>query len=186
MGESFDAYRTLQVDREADPDVIQAAYRRLARKYHPDANPGRDAAERMIAINRAWDFLRDPERRRAYDLTLTSGHPAEASPTPRRGATSGPDAAPASIHRSHEDAAAGTSPSAPSGQPTGSVLGFGRYAGWSIAQIARADLDYLEWLDRMQIGRAYRDEIDAALRRAGRRRTAATSAGEPRGLFRRR
>jgi hypothetical protein len=65
-------------------------------------------------------------------------------------------------------------------------VGFGRYDGWSIAEIGREDPDYLEWLDRMQIGRAYRDEIDAVLRRAGRRRTAASSDAGRRGLFRRR
>jgi hypothetical protein len=74
----------------------------------------------------------------------------------------------------------------PPGQPSGSVLNFGRYAGWSLGEVARADPDYLEWLDRMAIGRQYRDELDALLRRAGRRRTADADATERRGLFRRR
>ncbi len=59
----------------------------------------------------------------------------------------------------------------PPGNPSGTVLKFGRYMGWSIGEIARTDLEYLEWLDRMSIGRAYRDEIDRVLRRAGRRRS---------------
>ena len=74
---------------------------------------------------------------------------------------------------------------APPGNPSGSVLNFGRYAGWSLGEIARRDLEYIEWLDRMPIGRPYRDEIDAILRRAGRRR-ATEDATERRGLFRRR
>jgi hypothetical protein len=74
----------------------------------------------------------------------------------------------------------------PPGNASGSVLNFGRYAGWSIGEIGRTDLEYLEWLDRAPIGRPYRDEIDAILRRAGRRRSAATEANDRRGLFRRR
>jgi hypothetical protein len=65
-------------------------------------------------------------------------------------------------------------------------MNFGRYAGWSLGEIARRDIDYVEWLDRMPIGRMYRDEIDALLRRTGRRRSAPTEANERRGLFRRR
>ena len=74
----------------------------------------------------------------------------------------------------------------PPGSPSGSRLTFGRYHGWSLGEIARADLEYLEWLDRMPIGRPYRDEIDAILRRTGRRRAADVEATERRGLFRRR
>ncbi len=74
----------------------------------------------------------------------------------------------------------------PPGRPSGSVLGFGRYAGWSLGEIARADIEYLEWLDRMPIGRPYRDEIDGLLRRGGRRTTPEAEASERRGLFRRR
>jgi hypothetical protein len=74
----------------------------------------------------------------------------------------------------------------PPGNPSGSVLTFGRYAGWSLGEIARADLEFLEWLDRMPIGRPYRDEIDAILRRTGRRRAAPAEATDRRGLFRRR
>jgi hypothetical protein len=66
------------------------------------------------------------------------------------------------------------------------VLNFGRYAGWSIGEVGRADLEYLEWLDRMPIGRPYRDEIDTILRRTGRRRSASADATQRRGLFRRR
>jgi hypothetical protein len=74
----------------------------------------------------------------------------------------------------------------PPGDPSGSVLTFGRYTGWSLGEIGRADLEYIEWLDRMPIGRPYRDEIDAILRRAGRRRSADAEAVDRRGLFRRR
>lgn len=62
-----DAYRVLQVDPSAEQEVIEAAYRRLARKYHPDVNPGADAAARMRELSAAYDAVRDPERRAAYD-----------------------------------------------------------------------------------------------------------------------
>ena len=72
----------------------------------------------------------------------------------------------------------------PPGDPSGTVLGFGRYAGWSLGEVARRDVDYIEWLDRMPIGRPYRDEIDVLLRKTGRRRSATTDT-QRRGLFRR-
>jgi curved DNA-binding protein CbpA len=70
-----DHYRTLQVTRNADAEVIERAYKALALKYHPDrgsADPARagDLNARMQAINAAYAVLRDPERRRAYDRTL--------------------------------------------------------------------------------------------------------------------
>lgn len=58
-----DPYKTLQVDPEAEDEVIAAAYRRLARKYHPDATVGPDAgaaAARMTALNAAWELIGDP------------------------------------------------------------------------------------------------------------------------------
>ena len=86
------------------------------------------------------------------------------------------------MHKADGMGAAGKPP----GNPSGSVMNFGRYAAWSLGEIARFDLEYLEWLDRMPIGRPYRDEIDAILRQAGRRRSADTETRERRGLFRRR
>ena len=74
----------------------------------------------------------------------------------------------------------------PPGRPSGSVLNFGRFTGWSLGEIARTDLEYIEWLDRVPIGRPYRDEIDGILRQAGRRRSAEADATDRRGLFRRR
>lgn len=87
-----DPYKTLQVDPEADAEVVEAAYRRLARKYHPDVNTSPEAAERMKAINAAYQLLHDPVRRGEYDRqrkasaeTAEQGHgehraPSEASP----------------------------------------------------------------------------------------------------------
>jgi hypothetical protein len=51
------------------------------------------------------------------------------------------------------------------GPPSGSVVEFGRYSGWTLGQIKRTDPEFLEWLMRAPMGRAYRTEIEALLRR---------------------
>ena len=60
-----DYYRILGVERGADDAAIKSAYRKLARKYHPDVNKGKD--ERFKEINEAYEVLSDPEKRRRYD-----------------------------------------------------------------------------------------------------------------------
>ena len=219
--DGLDPYKTLQVDPEAEDEVIQAAYRRLARKYHPDLAPGEEAAARMAAINAAWELIGDPAARAAFDrgraATTTSAPTAAAtstgapSPAPGGAAPSGrpassPGPAPGtrppetvspdwtsgrssfgggydeSMRRSDGYGSAGPPP----GRPSGTILNFGRYAGWSLGEIARHDLEYIEWLDRAPIGRNYRQELDELLRASGRRRTADRDRTDQRGLYRRR
>ncbi len=63
-----DYYKTLEVGRQATQDEIQKAYRKLARKYHPDLNPDNKAAQqRFKEIQLAYDCLNDPEKRKLYD-----------------------------------------------------------------------------------------------------------------------
>ena len=62
-----DYYKILQIDPEAEQEVVEAAYRRLARKYHPDVNKRPDAVQRMQQINVAYEVLRDPAKRAEYD-----------------------------------------------------------------------------------------------------------------------
>jgi curved DNA-binding protein CbpA len=234
-----DPYKVLQVDSEAEDEVIQAAYRRLAQKYHPDVATGPGAEERMAGINAAWEVLSDPTRRAAHDLArrLAARNAERAGPAPARpaaheagsqppgssgwsgsgsrsgppggGRTTSPGPAPGAPPRRPETVSgdwtsgrssqgSGYDPSRmrapdgfgaagpPPGDPSGSVLNFGRFAGWSLDEIARRDLDYIEWLDRMPIGRPYRDELDVILRRTGRRKSASADAQARRGLFRRR
>ena len=252
-----DPYKVLQVDPEAEDEVIEAAYRRLAKKYHPDVAPGPDAQDRMVRINQAWEMLREPSRRAAVDRARArsagtaaraaaaegraraqaqaqarAAYPQQPAPSPTSrtyGAPSG------SGHARHPGPApspswgfpgmtdpAGQDPASrtqfvspnwtsgrsnaggiydqgtmgtpqgegaigpPPGSPFGSVLNFGRYAGWSLGEIGRADLEYLEWLDRMPIGRTYQAEIDEILRSHRRRATATSDKSSQRGLFRRR
>lgn len=244
-----DPYKVLQVDPEAEDEVIEAAYRRLARKYHPDVSPDSESHERMIAINQAWEVLKDPARRAAHDRTrarskgaaawvaaadaqartagnppATSGGHGQAGPQARQSASqpaAGPGSSGSAGARpfgSMSDpsvgfAAAGTGagPSAtarvplggfssgaasrrdgegaagpPPGNPSGSVLNFGRYAGWSLGEIARTEVEYLEWLDRMPIGRTYQQEIDEILRGRGLRPGPANANQGRGGPFRRR
>ncbi len=68
MRDYKDYYQILGVSRNADEKEIKSAYRKLARKYHPDVNPGDKAAEEKFKqINEAYQVLSDPEKRAAYD-----------------------------------------------------------------------------------------------------------------------
>lgn len=63
-----DHYETLGVSRQATPEEIQKAYRQLARKYHPDLNPGdAGAKENFQKVQNAFDVLNDPQKRELYD-----------------------------------------------------------------------------------------------------------------------
>ena len=79
-------YDTLKVSRDAPIEVIQAAYRSLARKYHPDHSRGRTSHDEaaMKAINAAYEILSDPARRSAYDRHLAQNLSDPSSATRRR------------------------------------------------------------------------------------------------------
>lgn len=114
-----DAYHALQLHPTAEPEVIRAAYRALASKYHPDRDASSYAARRMREINEAYALLRAPVARTPRSLS--------------------------------ERVAAD--------QPQTSRLSFGRYAGWTLRDLAHKDPDYLRWLSRTASGIGYRTEI---------------------------
>lgn len=77
--ESKDHYKTLGVGRDAGQDEIKRAFRKLARKYHPDVAAGPQAEARFKEVNEAYEVLKDPKKRAVYD-----------TPQPRRNAGSEP------------------------------------------------------------------------------------------------
>lgn len=154
-------YEVLQVHPRAELDVIRAAFRTLARKYHPDAG---GTGARMASLNEAWSILGDCRRRAAYDAVLAEraisaaeGGAAHEATTARAEPQTSADS-----HRAGGLAGFGRHGST-STESVGRVLDFGRYAGWSLPDLARHDPTYLEWLERTPIGRPFRAEIEALL-----------------------
>jgi len=135
-----DLYKVLQVDPEAEREVIRAAYRALALKYHPDVSSR--SHDRMTGLNHAWGILRNASARAAYDQARAEAQRTPEAPEPEV---------------NHEMRT--PMPASLRGTPSGSVLDFGRYAGWSLGQIATGDPEYLEWLARTPIGRSFHAEI---------------------------
>lgn len=149
--ERRDPYRILQVQPDADPDVVRAAYRVLARKLHPDGieAPADEAtARRMADLNWAYSVVRDPVKRQVWE----SDRRRAAPPTPAEPATHGAPRGPLDADGADQR------------------LDFGRYQGWTLGEVVRRDPEYLEWLRRHASGARYRDAIDVLLRKARPRR----------------
>ncbi|HDO33611.1 MAG TPA: J domain-containing protein, partial [Chromatiales bacterium] len=62
-----DYYKTLGLSQDASQEKVKRAYRRLARKFHPDVSKEPDAEDRFKEVNEAYEVLKDPEKRSAYD-----------------------------------------------------------------------------------------------------------------------
>jgi curved DNA-binding protein CbpA len=141
-----DPYHMLQVIPEAEPEVIRAAYRALARKYHPDLG---GSQVQMALLNAAWETLGDREERAQHDRYRRTAAAAQTTQSERYGVDQRP---PATTPR----------PMSPRAR-SGTILDFGRYAGSSLGELAIRDPDYLEWLARTSIGRRLQREIEALL-----------------------
>jgi curved DNA-binding protein CbpA len=163
--EQPDLYLVLQVDHDADQEAIRSAYRARAARVHPDVG---GTAEAMAELNRAYAVLSDPVVRIAYDRR-------------RRARAVAAMAAMAAAEGAAATAEHGRA--LPLSQDGSTLLDYGRYTGWSIAQVARHDPDFLEWFVRTPNGRRYHAEVDRALRDAGIR-AAAVPGGSPGSPFR--
>ena len=188
MNAPLDPYRVLQILPDADQEEIKVAFRRLARRYHPDRAPDAASMARMIEVNRAWELIGDPVRRAAYDRangivrgprpvervrrdpapgspspesadTREPGEPSDTTPGHTSGRTPHPAGSPgvgseavsgaagppgqgpghrpspASDPVRRDDPTDGRAPVRP-GRPSGTVLTFGRYEGWSLGEMA--------------------------------------------------
>ncbi len=83
-----DYYETLGVARDATPEAIKKAYRGMARKHHPDVNPGDKAAEKKFKqVQQAYDILSDPEKRALYDRYGTTAFEGMGAAGPRTSAS---------------------------------------------------------------------------------------------------
>ena len=165
MEPEFDAYSTLQIDPLAEEIVLDAAYRALARRYHPDGESPSPA--RMADINRAYALLRTPELRRRYDVgrKFSPVGPAAAAPSPTADLRSRLHPDEATVGAAGAGGASGAAPADTNGQiGPGSALDFGRYEGWKLRDLARRDPDYLRWLVRHSSGIRYRTAIEQVLR----------------------
>lgn len=169
-------YQVLMVDQDVDDDVLTEVYHRLVKRAR-QADMDDDRRARVLrAIERAYAVLHDPIRRSLYDLELQEREDAWSPPGGEQ------DRAPVSVAAPSAAAApapVGTAPAArpattpatpaPAARPPATshsgarVLDFGRYAGWTLRQIAMRDRDYLEWLRRTPLGRQYQAEIAAIL-----------------------
>ena len=135
------AYEVLQVRPDAHNLVTRAAYRALAGLHHPDTNSAAGAERLMAELNAAYEAVRTPNRRELYDRMLKAAASVE-TPTSRPAGRA---------HRQKQtDQAA-------------KIVDFGRYAGWTIEDLARHDPDYLRWLKRHSSGIRYRQRIEAVL-----------------------
>lgn len=72
--QTIDYYRILQVHYQAEQEIIESAYKRLARKYHPDSNPMNNSDDMMQLINEAYSILSDPVKRKEYNRIAVTNH----------------------------------------------------------------------------------------------------------------
>jgi curved DNA-binding protein CbpA len=157
-------YQVLQLDPGVDADMLATVYRRLIQRHQQTLGGSVSTTDSIQRIEQAYAVLRDPFRRARYDAELTENGADDVvtvAPTARAVVPVTPQHAPVAVAPRSPVSGSGK---APNKTPvTVSVLDFGRYAGWSLRQLAAHDPDYLEWLLRAPGGRQYHAEIMAIL-----------------------
>lgn len=141
-----DAYEVLHVHPRAHPLVVEAAYQVLVSIYRSDSAEAQLSQQRMAELEEAYASVRTAEGRALYDQQRKRQEVMEAA-----------------LATPYHPFAVASSPAG--SDPASGVLDFGRYEGWTIAQLARHDPDYLRWLSRHSSGIRYRRQIDEALHR---------------------
>ena len=141
-----DPYKVLQVVATAEQEVVRAAFRALALKYHPDHEGSSRASRRMQELNEAYALVRDATARAEFDRAQShAGANFMAAAANNRRAPSPPARS----------------------EKAGTRLVSGRYAGWTLRDLAAHDPDYLRWLMRHSSGVQYRGEITRILSAMG-------------------
>lgn len=160
-------YQMLFIDPCADMEIVSRVYRLLAKRHHPDRDSAIDAAARMSELNDAFAILSDRERRAAYDRSIGVSCPNRRASRVAIDVTGQDDARPVFDAPQPDTTSpygeAGPPPPFP--RPVGTAVAFGRYRGWTLAQIDHHDRNYLEWLRRTPNGRTYATQIDEMLSR---------------------
>ena len=162
-----DLYEVLQVRRSAEPEVIRAAYRALARKHHPDFG---GSPERMAVINDAWAVLGNEAQRAAYDAREQTARPAPDMP-PRRPRRRPPRPHPRRLRRPPGPAVCPAGDRRIRRTPGRSSISVGTPAGRSVGSSTTTPTISI-WLARTPIGRRLTAEIETAL---AKRETAAAA-----------
>ncbi len=146
MNIKADYYKILQVDPDAEPEVIGAVYRRLAAKYHPDVNRSPDAERRMKQLNEAYEVLSSPPKRAQYDrdrAALLARQPRSATPE-RAPRASAPPAATAPTARLQISPRRLAFHITPGSSPPAATLEIGVTEGRTLIGEMRADQPWIE------------------------------------------
>lgn len=154
-------YQLLMVDPSVDDDVLTVVYRRLVQRANLAYEDDGQRRERLSVIEQAYAVLHDADRRHRYDLRV-AGIPAQEDPKPVT--TEPAQVIPVESPRHVVPIKPVTKTVAVvSSGGAARILDFGRYAGWSLRQIAMRDPDYLEWLRRSPGGRHLQSDISVVL-----------------------
>jgi len=166
-----DYYKVLQVDPEAEPEIIQAAYETLAARFHPESDLTGVHEVRRKDLDRAYAVLSNPGRRAAYDIERSDPYrpmgPGELIGVPVAEPEPEPVSAPRGLTARVNAGPPKNGNGAQSGLIGSTILDFGRFAGMTLRDIAGEDTEYLRWLARHSSGIRFRNEIENLLRSMG-------------------